>query len=294
MKLKRYLLVVKPGIIFGNLIAAAGGFLLAAQGEVDGVLLLATLLGLSLVVASGCALNNCIDRDIDGRMERTCNRVTVTGVISVRAALIHGVLLGLAGFSLLAVWTNAVTLFFAAFGYVIYVGVYSLWMKRSSVYGTLVGSLSGAVPPVVGYCAVTGRFDAGAAILLLMFCLWQMPHSYAIAIYRYRDYAAANIPVLPVVSGVMRTKRQIVLYIIAFALATLMLAIGGYVGYGYLGVAAVTSVWWLAMALRGWRVEMDDRGWARGVFAFSIVTITALSIAMAVDFQHPVNWLAMS
>lgn len=294
MELKRYLQVVKPGIIFGNLIAVAGGFLLASQGQVDWSLLVATILGLSLVVASGCALNNCIDRDIDSKMERTCNRVTVTGQISLKAALAHGVVLGVAGFALLAWWTNAVTVFFAAFGYVIYVVVYSLWLKRRSVYGTLVGSLSGAVPPVVGYCAVSGQFDAGAAILLLMFCLWQMPHSYAIAIYRYKDYAAANIPVLPVVSGVVKTKRHIVLYIIAFALATAMLAIGGYVGYGYLVVAAVTSIWWLAMALRGYRVDVDDRGWARKVFAFSIITITALSIAMAVDFQQPVAVLAMS
>ncbi len=84
-------------------------------------------------------------------------------------------------------------------GFVVYVGVYSLYMKRHSVYGTLIGSLSGAAPPVIGYCAVTGDFDSGAAILLAIFSLWQMPHSYAIAIFRFKDYQAANIPVLPVV-----------------------------------------------------------------------------------------------
>jgi protoheme IX farnesyltransferase len=93
-------------------------------------------------------------------------------------------------------------------------------MKRKSVYGTLVGSLSGAVPPVAGYCAASGRFDSGAAILLLMFCLWQMPHSYAIAIFRFKDYEAAKIPVLPVVKGISEAKQQIVLYILAFAVAT--------------------------------------------------------------------------
>ncbi len=287
MKLRRYLMVTKPGIIMGNLIATAGGFFLAAQGHVDVTLLLATVIGLSLVVASGCAINNCIDRDIDSRMQRTRNRVTVTGEISPAAALMHALVLGVAGFALLAWQTNPVALFFAAAGFVVYVGVYSLWMKRSSVYGTLIGSLSGAVPPVVGYCAVSGTFDTGAAILLLMFCLWQMPHSYAIGIFRYADYEAAGIPVLPVAQGISKAKLHIVLYILAFALVTVLLTATGYAGYGFLSVACATSLWWLGMALRGWRVDVDDYGWARQVFGFSIITITALSVAMAVDFRAP-------
>ena len=284
MNIKRYLLVTKPGIIMGNLISVAGGFFLAARGSVDILLLLEALIGLSLVVASGCVINNCIDRDIDSRMQRTRNRVTVTGEISLRAALWHGVVLGVLGFSILAL-TNAVAVLFAALGYLVYVGFYSLWLKRGSVYGTLVGSLSGAVPPVVGYCAVSGQFDAGAAILLLMFSLWQMPHSYAIAIFRYADYEAANIPVLPVVHGISRAKMHIVLYILAFGLATVLLTALGYAGYGFLAVACATSLWWLGMALRGWALGVDDNGWARQVFLFSIVTITSLSVAMATDFQ---------
>ncbi|MBV0933526.1 heme o synthase [Marinobacterium weihaiense] len=285
MNIKRYLLVTKPGIIMGNLISVAGGFFLAARGDADYLLLLQTLAGLSLVVASGCALNNCIDRDIDSRMQRTRNRVTVTGELGVKAALTHGVLLGFSGFALLA-FTSAAALAFAALGYGVYVGIYSLWMKRHSVYGTLVGSLSGAVPPVVGYCAVTGTFDTGAAVLLLMFCLWQMPHSYAIAIFRYQDYAAAGIPVLPVVEGIARAKLHIVLYILAFGLVTVLLTLLGYAGDGFLVVACATSLWWLGMALWGWAMEVDDDGWARQVFMFSIVTITALSIAMATDFAQ--------
>lgn len=287
MKLKRYLSVTKPGIIVGNLISAAGGFLLAAQGRMDGMLLAATLLGLSLVVASGCSLNNCIDRDIDARMQRTQKRVLVTGAMSLRAACAHGMVLGVAGFALLWFGTNALTFGCALAGFVIYVGVYSLYMKRHSVYGTVVGSLSGAVPPVAGYCAASGRFDAGALILLAMFSLWQMPHSYAIAIFRFQDYEAAGIPVLPVVRGIGKAKQQIVLYILAFGVATVMLAVGGYVGYGYLAVACATSLWWLKMALSGYRPRIDERVWARQVFFFSIITITALSVMMALDFQVP-------
>jgi len=292
---KRYLQVTKPGIIMGNLISVAGGFFLASRGEIDWALMLATVIGLSLVVASGCAINNYVDRDIDAKMQRTRNRVTVTGEMSGKAAFFHGVVLGIVGFALLAYFTNSVAVFFAAFGYLVYVGLYTLYFKRNSVYGTFVGSLSGAVPPVVGYCAAAGQFDAGAAILLVMFCIWQMPHSYAIAIFRYKDYEAAGIPVLPVAQGLTKAKRHIVLHIAAFAIVATLLPLTGYVGIGFMVVALATSLWWLAMALRGYRADIDVNGWARQVFVFSIITITALSITMAIDFRVvPTDWLVFA
>lgn len=284
-RVKAYMQLTKPGIIFGNLISVAGGFLLAAKGDVNLALMFATLVGLSLVVASGCAINNCIDRDIDAKMQRTCKRATVTGEISLRYALMFGIALGVLGFGMLALFTNSVSVLFAVIGYVVYVGVYSLYMKRNSVYGTLVGSFSGAVPPVVGYCAVTGQMDMGAAILLLMFSLWQMPHSYAIAIFRFNDYAAANIPVLPVAEGITKAKLHIVLYIAVFALVSAMLPLAGYTGVAFMAVTCATSLWWLAMALKGYRHGINLQRWARQVFGFSIITITALSVTMAVDFQ---------
>ncbi|MDD8060824.1 heme o synthase [Shewanella metallivivens] len=284
-RLRGYVQVTKPGIIMGNLISVAGGFLLAAQGNVDVTLMLATMLGLCLVVASGCAINNCIDRDIDAKMQRTCKRVTVTGELSISSVLMFGLGLGAIGFAMLAIFTNSLAVLFAAIGYGVYVGVYSLYMKRNSVYGTLVGSFSGAVPPVVGYCAVTGQMDMGAGILLLMFSLWQMPHSYAIAIFRFDDYAAANIPVLPVAEGMAKAKLHIVLYIAVFALVSVLLPLAGYTGIAFTAVTCATSFWWLAMALKGYRQDINLQSWARQVFGFSIITITALSVTMALDFQ---------
>ena len=280
--MKQYLQVTKPGIIFGNLISVVGGFLLASKGDIDYPLFIATLLGVSLVVASGCVFNNYIDRDIDSVMERTKNRPLVRGLIDPKISLVYASVLGIAGMVLLLVAANAVAMLIAVVGFVVYVGVYSLYMKRKSVYGTLVGSLSGAAPPVIGYCAVTGQFDTGALILLLIFSLWQMPHSYAIAIFRFKDYQAANIPVLPVIKGISVAKNHIILYIIAFMFATLMLAISGYAGYKYLIVAAAVSVWWLGMALSGYKTT-HDRVWARKLFVFSIVAITSLSVMMSVD-----------
>ncbi|MCW2256190.1 protoheme IX farnesyltransferase [Providencia alcalifaciens] len=280
---KQYLQVTKPGIIFGNLISVIGGFLLASKGTIDYPLFIATLLGVSLVVASGCVFNNYIDRDIDRIMERTKNRPLVKGLIDPKVSLIYATALGIAGMLLLLVAANALAMLLAVIGFVVYVGVYSLYMKRKSVYGTLIGSLSGAAPPVIGYCAVTNEFDTGALILLLIFSLWQMPHSYAIAIFRFKDYKAANIPVLPVIKGISVAKTHIFLYILAFMVATLMLAISGYAGYKYLIVGAAVSLWWLGMAISGFKTENDDRVWARKLFVFSIIAITSLSIMMSVD-----------
>ncbi|EFV40381.1 heme o synthase [Hafnia paralvei] len=285
--MKQYLQVTKPGIIFGNLISVIGGFLLASKGSLDVPLFIATMVGVSLVVASGCVFNNYIDRDIDKVMERTKNRVLVKGLIAPKVTLAYATLLGLAGVALLYVAANPLAALLAVIGFIVYVGVYSLYMKRHSVYGTLIGSLSGAAPPVIGYCAVSNEFDAGALILLAIFSLWQMPHSYAIAIFRFKDYQAANIPVLPVVKGISVAKNHITLYIVAFMVATLMLSLGGYAGYKYLVVAAAVSVWWLGMALSGYKKAVDDRVWARKLFVFSIVTITCLSVMMSVDFQSP-------
>lgn len=283
--IKKYLLVTKPGIIFGNMVSVIGGFLLASQGSVDFILLFATIIGVSLVVASGCVFNNYIDRDIDCLMERTKNRVLVQGLISPVNTIIYACLLGIAGFALLYFYTNLLAVQFAALGFVVYVGLYSLYLKRKSVYGTLIGSLSGAAPPVIGYCAVSNQFDSGALILLVIFSLWQMPHSYAIAIFRYKDYLAASIPVLPVKRGIPITKHHITLYIIAFIAATLMLSISGYAGYSYLIVATIVGVGWLVMALSGYKT-LDNRIWARKLFIFSIIAITTLSIMMSVDYSQ--------
>ncbi|SBR47152.1 protoheme IX farnesyltransferase [Halomonas sp. HL-93] len=281
-KMGDYFALTKPGIIGGNTISVMGGYFLAARGDFDLLLFLSAVVGLALVIASGCAFNNVIDRDIDAVMSRTRTRALVQGRITPFAALCFATLLGIAGFAVLALGTNGLTVALAGFGYAIYVGAYSLYMKRHSEFGTLVGSLSGAVPPVVGYCAVTNQLDAGALTLLLIFCLWQMPHSYAIAIFRMEDYRAASIPVLPVVRGIASARRYILGYIIAFIAASLALVLAGYAGVGYLIVALVMGSYWLYQAVQGYHGS-DEVRWAKRVFGVSILAITVLSVAMSLD-----------
>lgn len=286
-RIKNYLLIAKPGIILGNLISAAAGFFLASKGRVDGLGLLATLIGISLVVASGCIFNNRIDREMDRKMIRTRNRALAKGLISPNAAVFYASILGIAGVSLLWVGTNLLCVAIVTAGFAIYVGVYSLYMKRNSVYGALIGSLAGAAPPLAGYCAVTGRFDLGAVILAAMFSLWQMPHCYAIAVFRFDDYAAAAVPILPVKKGTAAARRHIVGYILAFMAATLMLTFGGYTGYGTFAVAVVLCLCWLYPALAGYKAS-DERLWAGKLFIFSILTIVILCVMMSIDFTAPV------
>lgn len=285
-KFKNHLLVTKPGIVAGNMLSVAGGFLLAAKGRAIAGELLSTIIGVSLVVASGCVLNNLIDRDMDRKMSRTRNRVLANGHMSPTVALFYALLLGVAGTAWLWATTNRLCVAIVLAGLIIYTLVYSLYLKRRSVYATLVGSLAGAAPPLAGYCAASGRFDTGAAILLLIFILWQVPHSYASAIYRLGDYHAAAIPVLPVRQGIAAAKRQIIGYIAAFTAATLLLTFGGYAGYGYLTAAAVIGLFWLSLAWSGLKAS-NDRLWARRIFVFSILAMAFLNLMMSIDPAIP-------
>ncbi len=284
--IRNYWLVIKPGILFGNLVSVTGGFLLASRGSVDILMLLATVAGVGLVVASACVLNNCIDRDIDRLMVRTRNRVLAKGLMSPQAAISYALVLGIGGGLLLVTADNRLSFAVVMCGFAVYAGFYSLYLKRRSASAPLVGSLAGAAPPLAGYCAVSNHFDAGALILLLIFSLWQMPHFYAIAISRLEDYVAAAIPVLPAREGVPAAKRHIIGYILAFTAATLMLTFCGYAGYCYLAVALALGLVWLSVAWAAYKAP-DDRPLVRKVFLCSLAIIFILNIMMSVDFTTP-------
>jgi len=284
--IKKYLLVTKPGIVCGNLIAAAGGFLFASHGRPDTALLAATVTGISLVVAAGCVFNNLADRDLDRLMERTRNRVLARGLMAPKTAVLYGTLLALAGLALLGAKANVLCVALVLGGLFIYAAAYSLYLKRRSLFAVAIGSLAGAVPPVAGYCAAADRFDLGALLLLTIFTLWQIPHSHAIAIFRLNDFKTAGLPVLPVKRGLAVTKRHILISITAFAAASLLPAFFGYAGRIYLVAAAALGVTWLFMAGTGFKTGAEQP-WARRLFVFSIVSIIALSAMLALDARGP-------
>jgi len=281
--IKTYYLLTKPGILIGNLITTAAAFILASKGHIDFRLFLQTLVGLGLVIASACVFNNYIDREADKKMARTKNRPLAKGLISGKKAMIFAIFLGLIGICVLYTYTNLLAVIVALAGFFIYVILYSL-LKYHTTYATLVGSISGAVPPVVGYCAVSNNFDAGAFLVFMIIVLWQMPHFFAIAMYRLKDYAAVPIPVLPIKKGIRATKVQMLLYIIAFIIATNLLTILGYTGYAYQGVATLLGLTWLWLCITGFKVA-NNQLWARKMFQLSLVVIIVLCVMIAVDVR---------
>ncbi len=279
--IKTYFSLTKPGIIFGNTLTAAGGFLLASRGQFNGSLFLVALLGLGLIIASGCVANNYIDRDIDKKMKRTRNRALVKGLVSPFQALVFAIVLGSVGISLLTFFVNFLSASIALLGFVIYVLFYS-FLKYHSVHATLVGSIAGAVPPVIGYCAVSNHFDTAALILFIIISTWQMPHFFAIATYRIGEYTAASIPVLPIKKGMYITKIHMLAYILAFMVACFTLTIFGYTGYGFLVLAALLGIGWLCLCFRGFKCT-NDAAWAREMFVFSLVAV--MTICFMIPFS---------
>lgn len=279
--LKTYYMLTKPGIIMGNVITMAAGFALASQGRFDYLLFLETLLGLGFVIASAGVFNSYLDRAADAKMSRTKDRPLVKGTISSQSALLFATLLGLIGVSILGVFTNLLTVFVAFTGFFVYLVLYAFWKYRS-FYGTLVGSVAGAVPPVVGYCAVSNRFDMGAFILFMILLLWQMPHFFAIAIYHIKDYSAASIPVLPIQRGVPATKVQMLFYIVAFTGTAFMLTFLGYTGSVYLIITALLGISWFTLCAFGFN-SSNDIQWARKMFIYSLVVIMTLCVTIAFD-----------
>lgn len=276
-----YYLITKPGIIMGNLLTFTAGFMLASRGAIDVHLFFATLCGLTCIMASACVFNNYIDRHVDKKMKRTKNRPLAKGLISVKNALVFAVTLEILGNVLLLWYANFLTAFVAGIGFVVYVVIYSFWKSRT-IYGTAIGSIAGAVPPVVGYCAVSNQLDLGALSLFAMMVFWQMPHFFAIAMYHLDDYTAANIPVLPVEKGAWRTKIHMTLYIVAFTLVATLLTFFNYTGFVYLAIAGTMGLTWLGLCLKGFRSK-DNQIWGREMFRFSLATIAIVCFVIALN-----------
>ncbi len=283
LMIKGYLSITKPGIIVGNLISTAAGFFLAAKTEsVSAGLLAFTLVGVALVIASGCVINNIFDRDIDSKMDRTQKRLLVRGEISLDHAFVFALILLVVGTFIMYRQTSPLAAVVVLLGYIFYVFFYTMWYKRMSVYGTLVGSLSGAVPPLVGYLSVTNYISLEAVLLFLLFCLWQMPHSYAIAMFRINDYRKAGIPVLPVVQGIENARKHMMGYVMAFNLVALALYLVGNTGYEYLVVAALVCFVWTRVTFR--RIENDNYiQWSKAVFKQSLVVVMAISGILGIE-----------
>ncbi|WP_167132302.1 heme o synthase [Paramicrobacterium chengjingii] len=277
----RYYSLTKPRVLLANALTAVAGYLLASAGRFDLWVFVSLTIGSTLMIASACVLNNVLDRDIDAIMQRTRARATVSGSISAVRAVVFSIILGALGMASLAIGTNGAVMLAGSIGFVTYVVLYGMLSKRMSVHGTLVGSVSGAIPILSGYLAASERLDAGAIIAFAILFLWQMPAFYSISIYRRDEYARAGIPVISVVRGIRATLVQILIYTIAFVLATLLLPLSGLVGIVYSATMAALGLAWIWLGARGLRARNPEI-WARQMFRFSMIMVLAICLMVSV------------
>ncbi|XHX76177.1 MAG: heme o synthase [Stenomitos frigidus ULC029] len=287
--LQSYYQLTKPRIILLLLITTAGGMWIAAKGEVDPVLLLVTLISGACAAGSANTINCFYDRDIDYIMERTRHRPLPSGRIQPRDALIFAIALATLSFTLLTVFANLLSACLAMSGIVFYVLIYTHWLKRHSTLNIVIGGAAGAIPPLVGWAAVTGDLSWAAWVLFAIIFFWTPPHFWALAVLIREDYAKVGVPMLPVVVGNEPTARQIFYYTLILLPVTLLLVYPLHVmGAVYCGIALLLGG---VFVQKAWQLMQapSDLQVARSVFKYSILYLMLLCAGMGLDslpFTH--------
>jgi len=281
-----YVALTKPRIIELLLVTTLPTMVVAQRGLPSLWLMLATLAGGALAAGGANAINMVVDRDIDKLMKRTKARPLVTGAMTPRAALVFALTLEVAAFVELALAVNLLSAVLAVSATLFYVFVYTLWLKRRSSQNIVIGGAAGAVPVLVGWAAVTDSLAWAPVVLFAIIFIWTPPHFWSLAVRYKEDYAAADVPMLPVVASMKRTTREILLYTVALVTVSLLFGPVAHLDAIYTVVAAVLGAGFLFMTTRLWRLALSDRATGREamrVFSYSITYLTVLFVAMAGD-----------
>ncbi|HUL63876.1 MAG TPA: heme o synthase [Burkholderiaceae bacterium] len=277
----RYYSLTKPRVIWLIVFCAAIGMLLASPRVPPLRVFAPAMIGIWLIASAAAAFNCLVERHIDARMVRTARRPTAAGQLAARHVLAFSTLLCATGAFVLYLAVNPLTLWLTLATFVGYAVVYTLLLKPMTPQNIVIGGLSGAMPPVLGWVALTGQIEAGALILCLIIFLWTPPHFWALALYRLDDYRSSGLPMLPVTHGVAYTRRQIFIYTAALAAATLLPVAIGMSGRLYLVAACALDAVFIRYAWRLWRRYSDRLAWK--TFRFSIVYLALLFLALLVD-----------
>jgi protoheme IX farnesyltransferase len=281
-----YLELTKPRIVMLVLLTGIPALLLAAGGWPRPGLLVGAVLGTALAAASAAAFNHYFDRDVDGLMSRTKSRPLPSGTLPPAAALAFACVLAALSWLVLVTLTNLLAAVIGALSIVYYAGLYTVWLKRSTPQNIVIGGAAGALPPVIGWAAVTGQVGIPALILFALVFYWTPPHFWALSLRIRKDYAAAGVPMLPVVRGIPETTRQIGLYTILMVAISLVLFAVARMGPIYLVAALVLGGLFLRQAWMLWRrgaSEEESTAGAIRLYRFSISYLTLLFAAIAVD-----------
>ncbi|HJX06646.1 MAG TPA: heme o synthase, partial [Actinomycetota bacterium] len=279
--IRAYVALTKPRIIVLLLIITVPAMVLAAGALPSLALILVTLVGGTLAAGAANAMNMYLDRDIDQVMRRTRQRPLPGHRIKPEASLRFGFVLAAFAYAFLAITVNVLAAALALSAIAFYVFVYTMWLKRSTDQNIVIGGAAGAVPVLVGWAAVTGSIALPAVVLFGVVFLWTPPHFWALALRMREDYAAAGVPMLPVVRGDDETRRQIFLYSLVLFAATLVLIPIASMGPVYTATAVALGGAFVYRCLELWRAPTDDRSWQ--VFKFSLLYLAGLFVAVALD-----------
>ena len=277
-----YVALTKPRIIPLLLVTALGGMFLAAQGAPDASLILLVLGGGTLASGGANAMNHAMDRDIDERMNRTKERPVAIGRIEPYQALAFGVALNVLAFAILSTLVNPLSAALTLGATLFYVLVYTKVLKRTTPQNIVIGGAAGAIPPMVGWAAVTGGLDLPALYLFAIVFFWTPPHFWALALILKDDYARAGVPMLPVVAGIDETKTSILLYsVLVLALTLMFSSVESSLGWVYLASSSALGIGFVGLV---WRLKRRPgiEG-ARAVFYYSMIYLAAIFLAMMID-----------
>ncbi len=278
-KLNDYYTLAKPGMVYGNLLTAVAGYLFASRLSLNWAVFLAMCAGTTLIMGSACSLNNLFDRDIDVIMERTSKRPSANRTIPFLSGIIFAIILGVLGIALLALFVNWLCVAIGLIGFIDYALIYT-YFKRKTYHSTLIGSIAGAMPIVGGYVAYAGHLDGASLIVGLMMLLWQMPHFYAIALFRESDYRKAKIPLLPIVKGYAATTNAMAVYNLLFSVAVISLYFYSKLSVIYVIVLGIASLAWLIYNFKGRKLNFL-KTWARKSFVYSLLVVVLMSVMLA-------------
>jgi protoheme IX farnesyltransferase len=275
---KDYFMLMKPRVMSLVVFTAVSGMLLA-PGNIHPLIAFVAVLCITIGAGSAAAINMWYDRDIDAIMKRTQKRPIVTGAVKADEALAFGAITGIIAVIMMAVSVNIISAVLLAFTILYYVYIYTIWLKRTSVQNVVIGGVSGALPPIIGWTSVTGNISWQAFSLFAIIFIWTPPHSWALALYRADDYKNCNIPMMPVIKGILYTKKQIMLYSILMffiSLAPYFLNISTYL---YLITAIISGLIFLYYAVNLF-TDTEQNQVAKKLFWYSILYLFIIFLSL--------------
>ncbi len=271
----------KPRVVMLMILTSLVGMFLAVPGMVPIDILILGNLGIALVAASGAVVNHLIDRKIDIMMKRTHNRPLPQGRVDARQTIVFAIALGVTGMGILLYWVNPISAWLTLASFVGYAFIYTGYLKHATPQNIVIGGLSGAMPPLLGWSAVTGTIEPDALVLVLIIFAWTPPHFWALAIHRKDEYAKSGVPMLPVTHGEFVTKVHIIVYTVVLVIVSVFPYFSGMSGLLYLASALVLGFGFLIWS--GLLMFKPKATTAMDTFKYSIVYLTVLFVALVAD-----------